>query len=129
MRLEAKGALTRDPSVALCVVAQLPYGSPAEGLGITWPDAAGLYYMSDGKNEAGLEDGLVVGGGGHSARSRRQGAGDVRREAGGPNSYRFTHHPSDVEPFDFQARALDAKAELLEVELGSASATLQRVRD
>lgn len=51
------------------------------------------------------------------------------KKAGSPNSYRFTCHASDVEPFDFQARALDAKADLLEVELGSAWATLQRVRD
>lgn len=50
-------------------------------------------------------------------------------KAGAPNRRRFTYYPSDVEPFDFQARALDAKADLLEVELGSASATLQRVRD
>jgi hypothetical protein len=50
-------------------------------------------------------------------------------KASGPNSYRFTYRPSDVEPFDFQARALDAKADVLEVELGSASAKLHRVRD
>lgn len=48
-------------------------------------------------------------------------------KANGPNSYRFTYHPSDVEPFDFQARALDAMADKLEVELGSTSATRKRV--
>jgi hypothetical protein len=50
-------------------------------------------------------------------------------KAGRPNSYRFTYYPSDVEPFDFQARALDANADMLEVKLGSASAKLRRVRD
>ena len=50
-------------------------------------------------------------------------------KAGAPNSYRFTYYPNDVEPFDFQARALDARADMLEVELGGASARLQRVRD
>ena len=129
VRLEQAGAPSHDPRVALRVVAQLPDGSPAEGLGITWPNAAGLYDMSEGKNETGLEDGLVVG----AVSIQREADGKVLAtfvmKAGGPNSYRFTYYPSGVEPFDFQARALDAKAELLEVELGSASATLQRVRD
>ena len=123
------GAPTRDPSVALRVVAQLPDGSPAEGLGVTWPNAAGIYYMSDGKNDAGLEDGLIVG----EVSIQRDADGKVLTtyvmKAGGPNSYRFTYYPSDVEPFDFQARALDPKADVLEVELGSASAKLHRVRD
>lgn len=61
VRLGAKGVPTRDPRVALRIVAQLPDGSPAEGLAVTWPNAAGLYDMSEGKNETGLEDGLVVG--------------------------------------------------------------------
>jgi len=39
--LEQAGAPTGDPSVALRVVAQLPDGSPAEGLAVTWPNAAG----------------------------------------------------------------------------------------
>ncbi len=43
VRFEQAGAPTRDPSVALRVVAQLPDGSPAEGLGVTWPNAAGIY--------------------------------------------------------------------------------------
>ncbi len=61
VKLELAAAPARDPSVALRVVAQLPDGSPAEGLAVTWPNAAGSYYMSDGKNETGLEDGPVVG--------------------------------------------------------------------
>lgn len=129
VRLEQAEASKRDPSVALRVVVQLPDGSPAEGLGVTWPNAAGIYYMSDGKNEAGLEDGLIVG----EVSIQRYADGKELTtfvmKAGAPNSYRFTYYPSDVEPFDFKARALNAKAELLEVELGSASATLRRVRD
>ena len=93
---------------------------------MTWPDAAGLLYKDDDKNEARLEDAAVIG----EVSIERKADGKVLAtfvmKAGG---YRFTYYPSDVEPFDFQARALDAKAELLEVELGSASATLQRVRD
>lgn len=129
VRLEQAGAPTRDRTVALRVVAQLPDGSPAEGLAVTWPNAAGLYDMSDGKNETGLEDGLVVG----EVSIQREADGRVLAtfvvKAGGPNNYRFTYYPSDVEPFDFQARALDAKAEVLEVELGSASTKLHRDRD
>jgi hypothetical protein len=129
VKLEQAAPPTRDPSVALRVVAQLPDGSPAEGLAVTWPNAAGLFYMSDGKNETRLEEGPVIGEVSVEREADSKGLATFVMKAGGPNSYRFTYHPSDVEPFDFQARALDAKAELLEVELGSASAKLQRVRD
>lgn len=115
-------------SVALLAVAQLPDGSPAEGLGVTWPNAAGLYYMNDGRGETRLEDGLVVG----EVSIQREADGKVlatfAMKTGGPNSYRFTYYPSDVEPFDFQAKALDSKADVLEVELRSASAILQHMR-
>ena len=40
VRLEQAGAPTPVQKVALRVVAQLPDGSRAEGLGITWPNAA-----------------------------------------------------------------------------------------
>jgi hypothetical protein len=129
VRLEQAGAPTRDPRVALRVVVRLPDGSPAEGLGITWPNATGSYYMSDGKNETALEDGPVVGEVSIQRDANGKELATFIAKAGGLNSYRFSYHPSDIEPFDFQAKALDAKAELLEVELGSASATLQRVRE
>ncbi len=129
VKLELAAAPTRDPSVAFRVVAQLPDGSPAEGLAVTWPNAAGLFYMSDGKNETGLEEGPVLGEVSIEREADSKELATFVMKAGGPNSYRFTYRPSDVEPFDFQARALDAKANMLEVELGSASAKLQRVRD
>ncbi len=43
VKLELAGAPTRDPNVVLRVVAQLSDGSPAEGLAVTWPNAAGLF--------------------------------------------------------------------------------------
>lgn len=129
VKLEMASKPSRDPSVALRVVAQLSDGSPAQGLAVTWPNAAGLFYMSDGKNETRLEEGPVVGEVSIEREADSKGLASFVMKAGGPNSYRFTYHPSDVEPFDFQARALDARADVLEVELGSASAKLQRVRD
>ena len=129
VKLALAGTPTRDPSVALRVVAQLPDGSPAEGLAVTWPNATGLFYMSDGKNETSPEEGPVLGEVSIEREADSKGLASFVLNAGRPNSYRFTYHPSDVEPFDFQARALDVKAQLLEVELGSASAKLRRVRD
>jgi hypothetical protein len=129
VKLVLAGAPTRDPSVALRVVAQLPDGSPAEGLAVTWPNAAGLFYISDGKNETRPEEGPVIGEVSVEREADNKALATFVMKAGGPDSYRFTYHPSDIEPFDFQARALDAKADVLEVELGSASAKLQRVQD
>jgi len=85
--------------------------------------------MSDGKNEARLEEGPVIGEVSIEREADSKGLATFAMKAGGPNSYRFIYYPSDVEPFDFQARALDAKADVLEVELGSAPAKLERVRD
>jgi len=129
VKLEQVGAPTRDPSVALRVVAQLPDGSPAEGLAVTWLNATGLFYMSDGRNETRLEEGPVNGEVTIAREADGKGLATFAMKAGGPNSYRFIYYSSYVEPFDFQARALDAKADVLEVELGGASAKLQRVRD
>lgn len=84
--------------------------------------------MSDGKNETRLEEGPVIGEVSIEREADSKGLATFAMKAGGPNSYRFTYAPSDVEPFEFQASALDAKVEFLEVELESASATLQRVR-
>jgi hypothetical protein len=103
--------------------------SPAEGLAVTWPNATGLFYKSDGKNETRLEEGPVLGEVSIEREADGKGLATFVMKAGGPNSYRFIYHPSDVEPFDFQARALDARADVLEVELGSASAKLYRVRN
>ncbi len=85
--------------------------------------------MSDGKTETKLDEGPVLGEASIEREADSKGLATFVMKAGGPNSYRFTYYPSDVEPFDFQARALDAKAKVLEVALGSASAKLQRVRD
>ncbi len=85
--------------------------------------------MNDGKNETRPEEGPVIGEVSIEREADSNWLATFVMKAGGPNSYRFIYHPSDVEPFDFQARALDAKADMLEVELGSASAKLQRVRD
>ncbi|MES3154231.1 hypothetical protein [Sphingomonas faeni] len=95
---------------------------------MTWPNATGLFYMSDGKNEARLEEGPVTGQVSVEREADSKRLATFFMKPGGPNSYRFTYYPSDVEPFNFQARALDAKADMLEVELGSASATVKRVR-
>jgi hypothetical protein len=97
------GPPERDPSIALRVVAQLPDGSPAQGLAVTWPNAAGLFYMSDGKNETRLEEGPVVGEVSTEREPDSEGLATFVMKAGGPNSYRFTYYPRDVEPFDFQA--------------------------
>jgi hypothetical protein len=129
VKLHLAAAPPRDPNVALRVVAQLPDGSPAEGLAVTWPNATGLLYISDGKSETGLGEGPVLGEVSIEREADSKGLATFVAKSGGPNSYRFTNQPSDVEPFDFQARALDAKADVLEVELGSSSATLQRVRE
>lgn len=96
---------------------------------MTWPNAAGLFYMSDGKNETRLEEGPVIGVVSIEREADGKELTTFVMKARGPNSYRFICYPSDVEPFDFQAKALDTKADVLEVELGSASATLHRVRD
>lgn len=101
VKLEQAGVPTRDPGVALRVVAQLPDGSPAEGLGITWPNATGSYYMSDGKNETGLEEGPVLGELSIEREADGKELATFVMKAGAPNSYRFIYHPSDVEPFDF----------------------------
>jgi len=85
--------------------------------------------MSDGKNETRPEEGPVIGEVSIAREADSKGLATFAMKAGEPNSYRFIYHPSDVEPFDFEARALDARANVLEVEIGSASAELQRVRD
>ncbi len=128
VRLDPAGSPKRDPGVALRVVATLPNGAPADGLAVTWPNAAGLFYMSDGRNEARLEDGPVAGEVTIVREADSKQLAAFMMAPGAPNDHRFTYHPSDVEPFDYEARALDPRADVLEVELGSASAKLRRVR-
>lgn len=128
VRLDPAGTPTRDPSVALRVAATLPDGSPAEGLGVTWPGAAGLFYMTDGQHETRKEEGPVAGEVTIVRASDGKTLASFSKTAGGPNSHRFTYHPSDVEPFEYKAAALDLRADVLEVEVGSASAKLRRVR-
>jgi hypothetical protein len=129
VRLAPAGAPTRDAGVALRVIVTLPDGSPADGLAVTWPDATGLFYMSNGRNVTPLEEGPVIG----EVVIVREADGEqlaaFMMKPGAANVHRFTYHPSDVEPFDYEAQALDASASVLEVELGSASAKLHRVKD
>lgn len=127
VRLKLDGVPTRNPSVALSVVAKNADGSPAEGLGVTWADAQGLYMMSDGRHTTqagGIDKATTV----EVVRSSdRKILQTVEVKPGGPNSFRFTYYPSDEEPFDISAVALDARGDMLEVEVGTAQAKLTRV--
>jgi hypothetical protein len=128
VRLEQVGPPTTDPNVALSITATLPDGSPAQGLGVTWPNAGGLYMFDDGAHRVRREEGPVVGRVTIERGADGKTLASFDMVAGAPNAYRFLYHPSDAEPFDFSAIALDAKAEMIEVELGGASARLHRVR-
>ena len=127
VRLELTGTPVHDPSLGLSVVVMNADGSAAEGLGVTWADAHGLYMMSDG---------------GHTVRpneitkpatvelvrsSDRKILQTIALKPGGPNSFRFTYYPSDQEPFDIRGIALDAGGDTIEVEVGTAQAKLRRV--
>ena len=128
VRLEPAGAPTTDPTVALSVTAKLPDGSPAEGLGVSWPESPGFMYMSDGRHETRHQKGPVTGEVTISRSGDRKPLVSFVKKAAGPNAYSFTYHPSDVEPFDFSAMALDPNADVIEVEVGTASAKLARAR-
>jgi hypothetical protein len=128
VRLEQSVTPTRDGSKGLSVVVTNADGTPAEGLGVTWPESNGLYYMSDGRHlsspgELGAAQSFSV-----VRSSDRKVLQEVRLTRGGPNSYRFTYFPSDVEPFDTPAMALDARGDRLEVEVGTAYARLDHIR-
>lgn len=129
VRLDPAGAPVRDPAVALSVTVRLPDGAPAQGLGVTWKDAGGLYAMADGRHVVSANE--TVG-----ARevyllrlADRKVLQKIAVKPGGPNSFRFTYHPSDQEPFDIPAIALDPEAQVLEVEVGTSYARLSRVPD
>ena len=123
------GNPTTDAAVALTIVATLPDGSPAEGLAVTWPGADALFYMSDGRHRRTREEGAVAGEVSIVRESDSKELVTFTVKRGGPNVYRFTYRPSDPEPFDIQAAAMDMRADVLEVEAGSAAAKLRRVRD
>lgn len=127
--LEASGPPTVDAAAALSIVATLPDGTPAEGLAVTWPGAGALFYMSDGVHRVGAADGPIAGEVSIMRESDSRPLATFRMSPGAPNSYRFTYRPSDPEPVHIQAAALDARAEMIEVEAGSAAAPLRRVRD
>jgi hypothetical protein len=127
VRLESSGTPTRDASVGFSVVAMNADGSPAEGLGVTWPEANGLYMLSDGRHTAALNEITkpttveVV------RSSDRKILQTLKVEPGEQNSFDFTYYPSDQEPFDITAIALDSRGDTLEVEVGTSQAKLKRV--
>jgi hypothetical protein len=127
--LDLASTPTVDPAMALSIVATLPDGAPAEGLAVTWPTADGLFYMGDGSYRVPRAEDAVTGAVSIVRTADSKELATFMMKRGAPNSYRFTYHPSDPEPFDIQAAARDARAERLEVEAGSAAVTLKRVRD
>jgi hypothetical protein len=127
VRLDPAGVPVRDPTVALSVTVRLPDGASAQGLGVMWKDAGGRYAMADGRHVVSANE--TVG-----ARevyllrlADRAVLQKIAVKPGGPNSFRFTYYPSDQEPFDIPAIALDPK--VLEVEVGTSYARLSRVPD
>jgi hypothetical protein len=127
--LDPVGTPTVDPAAALSIVATLPDGAPAEGLAVTWPEANGLFYMGDGKHRVPRTEGPVTGAVSIVRTADSKELATFIMKPGAATSYRFIYRPSNPEPFDIQAAARDARAELLEVEAGSAAVTLQRVKD
>lgn len=127
VRLEPTGTPKRDPSVGFSVVAVNADGSPAEGLGVTWENAHGLYMMSDGGHTTRLNEITSPTTVEIVRSSDRKILQTVELKLGSPNSFRFTYYPSDQEPFDISAIALDKRGDTLEVEVGTAQAKLKRV--
>jgi hypothetical protein len=127
VRLEPSGTPTRDASVGFSVVAMNANGSPAEGLGVTWADATGLYMLSDGRHTAALNE-ITEPTTVEIVRSAdRKILQTVMVKPGEQNSFDFTYYPSDQEPFDIPAIALDSRGDTLEVEVGTSQAKLKRV--
>lgn len=126
-RLDSSDSPTLDPTVAISGTAANADGTPAEGLGVTWPDAAGLYAMSDGRHANRIAEKVPRTKISIVRLADRTVLATFDFDPRTANSFRFTYHPSDVEPFDIPAIALDPRAQTLEVEVGTASAKLQRV--
>lgn len=127
VRLISAGPPTRDPSVGWSVTVTTPDGSPAEGIGVTWANSNSLYMLSNGSHVAArgdTDDSLTVA---IVRSSDRKVLQTIRVTPRGPNRFRFTYYPSDQEPYDLVAFALDPRAEMLEVEVGTAQAKLRRV--
>ena len=121
------GTPTRDPSVGSSVVVAAADGSSARGLGVTWANANGLYMMSDGAHTTGPDEMTTATTVEVVRSSDRNTLRTVEFEPGGLNSFRFTCYPSDQEPFDIPAIALDPRGDTLEVEVGTAQAKLERI--
>lgn len=127
VRLEPTGIPKLDPSVGLQVVVMNADGSAAEGLGVTWTDANGLYMMSDGQHTTRPKEITKATTVEVVRSSDRKILQTMEIKPGGPNSFRFTYYPSDQEPFDITAIALDPRGDTLEVEVGTAQAKLKRI--
>ncbi len=127
VRLIPAGKPIRDPSVGWSVTATNADGSPAEGIGVTWAKAGGLYMLSGGSHVAPPGDTNAPVSIEIVRSSDRKLLQTVRITPRGPNCFRFTYHLSDQEPFDLVAIALDPRATILEVEVGTAQAKLRRV--
>jgi hypothetical protein len=127
VRLESADSPKRDPGVALAITAKNADGSPAEGLGVTWEDARGLFLMSEGRHTTGTDEKIGARQIYVLRRADRKVLQTLDLRPGGPNSFQLTYFPSDVEPFDIPAIALDERGQQIEVELGTASAKLRRV--
>lgn len=127
VRLEPTGTPTRDASIGFSIVATTADGSPAEGLGVTWDEANGLYMLSEGQHTASpteIAKPTIV----EVVRSSdRKVLRTVKVKPGEQNSFRFTYYPSDQEPFDIPAISLDPSAGTIEVEVGTSQAQLKRV--
>ncbi len=128
VRLEQAAAPVRDGKVGLAVSVKTADGSSAEGLGVTWPDASGLFAMTGGSYSWSAADVAQPKRFFVMRISDRKILREVPFQSGGPNSFRFTYYPSDVQPFDIPAIALDERADRLEVEVGTSYARLDRVR-
>jgi hypothetical protein len=127
VRLEPSNTPTRDSSVGFSIAVMNADGSPAEGLGVTWADAAGLYMLSDGRHAAARNEITKPTAVKVVRSSDRKILQTVTVKPGEQNSFDFTYYPSDQEPFDIPAIALDSRGDTLEVEVGTSQAKLKRV--
>ena len=128
-RLDRAEPSTIDPGVTLAVVATQPDGSPAEGLALTWKGATGPSSMSAGRYTAATNERQISGTVSILRLSDGKKLASFIAGPGLSNSHRFIYRPIPSDPFDIKAAALDARAEMIMVEAGSAGAPLHRVRD
>ena len=126
-RLEPSTPPTYDPSVGMAVSVTGADGTEPLGLGVTWPDANGLYMLSHGRHTASAHDVAQADQVFIVRAADRKVLWTGALTPGGPNSFAFVYDPSDAEPFDFTGIALDERADRIEMELGTASVQLGRV--